>query len=228
VQAETRVVPNQTKPNCPFPAQLQIVPPLERGRVAIATPIDIPFTEVNRLLEAQLKGKTFPDDPNAAGEVTVLRASVVPSGDRLLISLQVKAKEKTSWFGFGANANIFVWGRPQLDAAKQVLRLTDMTLDVDSETAFGLLGAAARAAIPYMKDSLEQAAAIDLKPFAESARKSIEAAIVDFQSQTEGVRADAVVTGLRMTEIAYDSKTLRVVAEAEGTVKVAVTKLPAQ
>ena len=109
-----------------------------------------------------------------------------------------------------------------------MLRLTDISLDVDSEAAFGLLGAAARAAIPYLKDSLEENAVIDLKPFAANARKSIEAAIVDFQRQTEGVRAEAAVTGLRLVEIAYDSRTLRVVAEAEGTVKVAVTKLPAQ
>jgi hypothetical protein len=228
IQAETRVVPSATKPNCPFPSQLQIVPPLEQGRVAIAAPIDIPFTEVNRILEAQLKGRKFPDDPNAATEVTVQKASVAPSGNRLLISLQVKVREKKSWFGFGAEANVFVWGKPVLDSAKQILKLTDITLDVDSESAFGLLGAAARAAIPYMKDALEQSAVIDLKPFAESARKSIEAAIVDFQKQDEGVRAEATVTGLRLAEIAYDSKTLRVIAEAEGTVKVAVSKLPGQ
>ena len=94
MQAETRVVPTETKPNCPFPSQLQIVPPLEQGRVSIAAPIDIPFTEVNKILEVQLKGRKFPDDPNAAAEVTVQRASVAPSGDRLLISLQVKAHEK--------------------------------------------------------------------------------------------------------------------------------------
>jgi hypothetical protein len=228
VQAETRIVPSATKPSCPFPSQLQIVPPLDQGRVAIAAPIDIPFTEVNRIMEAQLKGRKFPDDPNAAAEVTVLRASVAPSGDRLLITLQVKAREKKSWFGFGADANIFVWGRPELDRANQLLKLTDISLDVDSESAFGLLGAAARAAIPYLKDALQENATIDLKPFAASARKSIEEAIADFQKQEDGVRADAAITGLRLVEIAFDSRILRVVAEAEGTVNVAVSKLPGQ
>ena len=69
---------------------------------------------------------------------------------------------------------------------------------------------------------------IDLKPFAASARTSIEAAIADFQKQDDSVRAETTVTGLRLVEIAYDSKTLRVIAEAEGTVKVAVSKLPGQ
>jgi hypothetical protein len=228
VQAETRIMPSATKPSCPFPSQLQIVPPLDQGRVAIAAPIDIPFTEVNRIMETQLKGRKFPDDPNAAAEVTVLRASVAPSGDRLLITLQVKVREKKSWFGFGADANIFVWGRPELDRANQLLKLTDISLDVDSESAFGLLGAAARAAIPYLKDALQENATIDLKPFAARARKSIEDAIMDFQRQEDGVRADAAITGLRLVEIAFDSRILRVIAEAEGTVKVAVSKLPGQ
>ena len=62
---ETRIVPNETKPDCPFPAQLELVPQTEQGRVNIAVPIDIPFTEVNRLLAAQLTGKTFPEDKAA-------------------------------------------------------------------------------------------------------------------------------------------------------------------
>ena len=64
VEAETRIVPVETKPECPFPAKLELVPQVEQGRVNIAVPIDVPFTEVNRLLESQLAGKTFPEDGN--------------------------------------------------------------------------------------------------------------------------------------------------------------------
>ena len=139
VQAETRVVPAQTQPDCPFPATLELVPQSEQGRVNIAVPIDVPFTEVNRLLAAQLIGKTFPQDGAGPYEATIRAASVAASGDRLLISLRVKAREKASWLGLGAEANVHVWGRPVLDRDQQVLRLTDIALDVDSEAAFGLL-----------------------------------------------------------------------------------------
>ena len=57
VQADSRIIANENKPSCPFPAKVEIVPPLTQGRVAIGVPIDVPFTEVNRLLETQLKGK---------------------------------------------------------------------------------------------------------------------------------------------------------------------------
>jgi len=226
VQAETRVVTAETKPDCPFPATIEIVPPMEQGRVSIGVPIDMPFTEVNKLIEAQLKGRTFPEDGSAPADVTVKSATVAPSGDRLLISLLVKAREKKSWFGFGAEAMVHVWGKPVLDREAQVLRLTNIELDVNSEAAFGLLGAAARAALPYLKDALAENARIDLKPFAANAGKSIEAALANFRKSEQGLSVEAAVTSLRLAGIEYDSKSLRVIAEADGTVKIAVSALP--
>jgi hypothetical protein len=225
VEAQTRIVPTDTKPNCPFPAKLELVPQIEQGRVNIAVPIDIPFTDVNRLLEAQLKGKSFPDDKSSAFTATIRSVNLAASGDRLLLSLQVKANENKSWFGLGAEATIHVWGRPVLDHAHQVLRLTDVTLDVESQAAFGLLGAAARAAVPYLERAVAENAVVDLVPLAANARKSIDAAISDFRKSADGVRVDAAVTDLRLVGIEFDAKTLRVVAEVDGTVQVAVTKL---
>ena len=98
------------------------------------------------------------------------RAKVAASGDRLLISLLVKAKEKKSWFGFGTEATVHVWGKPALDREQQMLRMSDISLAVESEAAFGLLGAASRAAMPYLQAALQKNAVIDLKPFAANAR----------------------------------------------------------
>ncbi|MEX0751467.1 MAG: DUF4403 family protein [Xanthobacteraceae bacterium] len=225
VQAETRIVDKATKPSCPFPARLEGVPQTEQGRLAIAVPIDLPFGTVSKLLEAQLMGRRFPEDGSGAVDVEVRRAAIAASGDRLLIALRVKARERKSWFGFGAEADVYVWGRPELDRDKQILRLADIELAVESEAAFGLLGAAARAAMPYLQDALAQNAVIDLKPFTTDARKKIGAALADFRQDSDGVRIDAAIRDLRLIGIEFDSKTLRVITEANGTVRVAVTKL---
>jgi hypothetical protein len=144
-----------------------------------------------------------------------------------LISLLVNAQEKRSFFGFGGDATVHVYGKPVLDQAEQVLRLTDIQLAVESEAAFGLLGAAARAAMPYLQRALADKAKVDLKPFAANARDKIAAAMGEFRKSEDGVTVDTAVTGLRLTDIAFDSKTLRVIAEADGTVSVAVKQLPA-
>ena len=94
------------------------------------------------------------------------RASVAASGDRLLISLLVNAKEKKSFFGFGGEATVHIWGKPVLDQAQQTLRLANIELAVESEAAFGLLGAAARAVMPHLQKALAEKATVDLKPFA--------------------------------------------------------------
>jgi hypothetical protein len=225
LEAETRITTAQTQPNCPFPTTLAIVPPAP-GRVSIGVPIDMPFTELSKLLEAQLAGKSFPEDGSGSVDVTVKRAGIAASGDRLLISLLVNAKEKKSFFGFGGEATVHIWGKPALDQAQQILRLTDIELAVESEAAFGLLGTAARAAMPYLQKALADKAVVDLKPFASNAQKRIAAVISDFQQSEDGVRIAAEITTLRLAGIAFDSKTLRVIADANGAINVSVTALP--
>jgi len=227
VQADTRIVPNETKPDCPFPAQLDLVPQVNQGHVDIAVPIDIPFTEVSRLLQTQFAGKTFPEDGSGSFLVTIKQASVAAAGDRLLISLLVRVK-KSGFFAVGADATVYVYGRPVLDQARQILRFTDVTLDVQSKAAFGLLGAAAEAAAPYLQKTLADQAVIDLKPFAADAKTRIAKAVGDLAAQAPGLRATATVDDLRLTGIAYDSKTLRIIANAAGSVNVAISSLSMQ
>ncbi len=225
IEAETRITSAQTKPDCPFPEKISIVPPTP-GAVSVGVPIDVPFADLGRILEAQFAGRSFPEDGSGPVEVTVKHASVAASGERLLISLLVHAREKKSWFGFGGEATVHIWGRPVLDQVQQTVRLTDVQLAVESEAAFGVLGAAARAAVPHLQRVLAERAAVDLKPFASNAQKKLAAVISDFQKNEDGVRVAAEITGLRLADIAFDSRTLRVIAEADGTINVYVTTLP--
>jgi hypothetical protein len=227
VQAQTRIVPNQTKPNCPFPQQLDLVPQASSDSVNIAVPIDIPFTEVSRLLGTQFVGKTFPQDGSGSFAATVKAASVAASGDRLLISLLVHVK-KQGFFSIGADATLNVWGKPALDQNNQILRFTDVTLDLQSQAAFGLLGAAAQAAVPYLQKALADQAVIDLKPFATQARQQIATAVSGLAGQAPGMSAKVAVTDLRLTGIAYDNTTLRIIANATGSVNVAISSLSMQ
>jgi len=226
VSAETRISAQATKPSCPFPSAVELVPPMENGKLSIGLPIDVPFTELSKVLNAQLKGHRYPERGNAPVEVEVRGASLAAAGDKLLIALKVKAIEKKSWFGFGASADVNIWGKPVLDPKTQMLRLTEVALDVDSEAAYGLLGTAARAALPYLQQALADNAVINLTPFLADTKKKISAALAHFRQNREGVEVNAAIDDLRLTGIAFDSTTLRVIAEANGTAKVEVTALP--
>jgi hypothetical protein len=224
VQAQTRIVPIETKPVCPFPQQLDLVPQSKDGTVDIAVPIDIPFPELNRLLGAQIAGKTFPEDGSGTFAATIKQAAIAASGDRLLISFLVHIK-KSGFFAVGADATVHVYGRPVLDQDNQILRFTDVAIDLQSQAAFGLLGAAAQAAVPYLQKTLAEKAVIDLKPLAADAKARIAAAVGDLAGQAQGVRAKATITDLRLTGVAYDANTLRIIADAKGSVTVAISSL---
>jgi len=76
-----------------------------------------------------------------------------------------------------------------------------------------------------LKKPLAEKAAVDLKPFASNAQKRIAAVIADYQKSEDGIRVDAEITSLRLNGIAFDSKTLRVIAQAEGTIHVELSRL---
>jgi C-terminal processing protease CtpA/Prc len=105
------------------------------------------------------------------------------------------------------------------------LRLADIELDVQSEAAFGLLGAAAQAARPMLRDELARYAVIDLKPFTAQAKQQLSAAVAEFAKQDPSVRVDAGITDLRLVGIAFDAKALRIIAEADGKLNIAVSSL---
>jgi hypothetical protein len=225
IEADTRITPTETKPDCPFPDKITIVPPTPGG-VSIAVPIDLPFTDLNKIIETQVAGKTYPEDGSGPAEVTVKHATIAPAGERLLISLDVHAREKKSFFGFGADATIHIWGRPLLDQTQQTLRLTDIELAVESEAAFGLLGAAARTVVPSLQRALLQKMTVDLKPFASNAQQKIAEAITELQKSGDGIKVRADINAVRLADIAYDARTLRVIAEAQGSITAVVTRLP--
>jgi hypothetical protein len=81
--------------------------------------------------------------------------------------------------------------------------------------------------MPQLQKALAEKATIDLKPFASNAQKKIAAVIADLQKNENGVRVSAEISKLRLADIAFDSKTLRVIAEAEGAINVYISSLPA-
>lgn len=223
IEAETRVVPAETQPDCPFPTELTIVPAPERGHIGVALAIDVPFAEINPLLEKELVGRSFPENGSGPVVATIENATVAGAGDRLLLALHVKARE-TRWFGVLAPADVLVRARPVIDRDNQVIRLTDFSADVRSDA--GLLATALRAAVPFLQAMLADKAAIDLKPLATNARHNIEAAIEGFTKADQGVHVDAGISALRLTGIDYDATTLRLVAELEGTIAADMAALP--
>jgi hypothetical protein len=49
---------------------------MDEGRLQIGMPIDVPFTELDKLLEAQLKGHRYPEDNSTPVDIEVRRVRI--------------------------------------------------------------------------------------------------------------------------------------------------------
>ena len=164
----------KTNPDCPFPAQLELVPQMERGHVNIGVPIDIPFTEISRMMEAQLVGKSIPLDRGGASTALVRGVNVAASGGRLLISMRVKANEHKTWFGPVQRRPSTSGGARRWIAGSRPwkLRTSRSTFNRRPPSASSVWRRARRCR--FVEKALTENASIDLKPIAANARKGIE------------------------------------------------------
>ncbi len=82
LQAETRVLAGRDQSRlAPFPQPSTIVPPPHAAASPIGVPIDMPFTEVNKIVEAQLKGRNAFRRTAAARSTSPSKAPASPQPD---------------------------------------------------------------------------------------------------------------------------------------------------
>ncbi|MCL2715408.1 MAG: DUF4403 family protein [Alphaproteobacteria bacterium] len=223
LEAETRITATETMPECKFPDTISIGPPGGTG-VSISMPIDVSFSEINRILQTHLVGQTFPKDGTGKVKVTINAASVTPAYPWLITSLTIRAIEKRGLFGSGIHATLNIRGRPVLDQAQQTLRLTDIQLTGEPDALERLSPVAAQMVTTYLQQTLAQQAVLDLKPFAASAKESITHTIATYRRNDGDLRVDASIDSLVLSDIAFDDKILRVTVDAGANLAVTIGK----
>ena len=129
IEAETRVTPTETKPNCPFPATITIG---RRRRAASHRRADRPA--LHRAQQA--RGGAVRRQDVSRGRLRHGRrhrqARECCGFRRPAADLAAGLRQgKEELFGFGAEANVHIWGVPALDQAQQTLRLNNIELAVE-------------------------------------------------------------------------------------------------
>ena len=170
----------------------------------------------------------FPETGNSPGQVTVLSSSISASGERLLISLRVKAKETKSWFGLGAEATVHIWGKPALDQQKP-------DHAAHRHLARRALGGSLRT-VGHRRargDPLSaEGAGRQRRGRSQAIRRRARARRSTPRSPTSRSRPTASRSKPPspdcLTGIEFDSKNLRVIGEAEGTARALVRKIALQ
>ena len=83
----------------------------------------------------------------------------------------------------------------------------------------------ARAAIPDLQKTLAENAVVDLSLWSPMPARTWRSAVAEFRRNAAGIALDAGVTDVRLAGVQFDATTLRIIAEADGTIRVQINKL---
>ena len=200
--------------------------PADPGRVSIGVPIDMPFTDINKIVEAQFAGRTFPGgrfglgrrhrqarQRRGIGRPAADLASGQRQGEKEF--LRIRRRGHCAYLGqAGARPGA---ADPAADRHRTRRRIGGGVRAARGRGARGRAASAKGAG----GQGHHRPQAVRLECAEEDRRRDR-----GFQKNEDGVRVAAEITSLRLADIAFDSKTLRVIAEAAGAINVYITALP--
>lgn len=220
IEANTEVSGDGGKPDCPFPAVLQLLP-LEKPRFDIALPAEIPFERLNELAKASLPSRHELPDYAVSAEIRSVKFSAADGG-RLAVELDGSFSEKRFLFGKTLTGAVTLRARPVLDDATQQLRFENATLDVRSQAFFGAAELLAKGAAPLLSQWVEQRLRIDIAKEAQKLPVIAQRAVEELTKKSDALDIDAQFETPKLTAVEFDATRLRLIAEAHGRVSVKV------
>lgn len=216
VEVKTRILTEQTRPECPFPGTLLLEEP-KPGSFKIVMPTIIDYETLERRLAEEVVGKSV--GKNISIAVRAIR--VHPHGEKLLLETRVAVEAKIL-SGTEAKGSLYVIAEPKLDAETQTITLENAALDIDSQNV--LFSMAGKAAEPLLLKAVSKRLPFDLGPKLEELRGGAEDAVLALSSENISVTGE--VNRVRLTRLDVGPEHLRLVLTAEGRVRARVQAIP--
>ena len=216
VEVRTRILTEQTQPQCPFPKTLLLEKP-KPGGFEIIMPTIVDYETLERTLAEEAVGKSLGKNIS----IVIKGISIHPYEKMLLLKTSVSV-ETDYLSGSAARGTLYVIAEPKLDARAQTITLENVRLDVDSQNV--LFSIAGKAAEPLLLEAVSKRLPFDLGPKLEELRDSAEDAILALSS--ENVSVAGKVHRVRINRLDVGPEYLRLVLTAEGRVSARVQAIP--
>ncbi len=216
VEVKTRILTEETQPECPFPKTLLIEKP-KPGGFEIVMPTIIDYETLGRTLAEEAVGKSLGKNVSAVIKAIKIR----PYGEQLLLETKV-AVEADLLSDTEAKGTLYVLAQPKLNAKTQTITLEDVALETDSQNLlFSMVG---KAAEPLLLDAVSRRIPLDLGPKLKDLGDRAENTLSALSS--ENVSVTGKVRQVRITRLDVGPEHLRLVLTAEGRVKARVKAIP--
>ena len=212
IDAEVRMITEETQPDCPFPEELMLEPP-EHGSFEILLPAEIDYEALEVALSKRVVGKTFGKNVS----VTIRKVELFPYGRALLLKADLSdlSIRVGSVFGARSEGTVYIVAEPRLDVERQSITLADPKLDVDSRNKW--VAALGEIAEPWLLRTVSGVSGLNrvvLGPIEKELREKAEALVRALSS--DEVRVAFGIDDIRFARLDVGPEHLRVVAAARG------------
>ncbi|MFC5271278.1 DUF4403 family protein [Adhaeribacter terreus] len=182
---------------------------------------EISYDYATKLLKEQLAGQTFKFE--GSDEVTIKDAAISPSGDKLMLMLDVDGKTKAGFITKKIKGKVFLQAIPYYDAESGAIKVRDV--DYNLETRDKLLSSASWLAKNKFRTMIQEQINFPLKNQLEDTKKQIQKALNEQGRVHESVMLKGKVTDIVPDNIYLTPTAIKAVVNAKGNIMVDIDKL---
>ena len=182
----------------------------------------IPYTQASQLLQTQVANQTYKFD-DGKSEVTVKDAAMTPSGEQLVLMLDIDGKTKAGLFTKKLTGKIYLRGTPYYDAATASIRVRDVDYDLDTKDK--LLNTASWMAKNKFIEMIQQQVNIPVQGQLNNTKKLLQATLDKQGRVHESLLLRGKIQDLTPENIYLTPEGIKAVVNATGTLTATVDKL---
>jgi hypothetical protein len=182
---------------------------------------EISYDYATKLLKEQLAGQTFKFE--GSDEVTIKDAAISPSGDKLMLMLDVDGKTKAGIFTKKIKGKVFLTAIPYYDAATGAIKVRDV--DYNLETRDKLLSSASWLAKNKFRSMIEQQINFPIKSQLEDTKKQLQETLNKSGRVHESIMLKGNITDIVPDNIYLTPTAIKAIVNAKGNLTVTIDKL---
>ncbi|KAA9340342.1 DUF4403 family protein [Adhaeribacter soli] len=182
---------------------------------------EISYDYATKLLKDQFAGKTFKFE--GSDEVTIKDAAITPSGDKLIVMLDVDGKTKAGFITKKIKGKVFLQAVPYYDAETGSIKVRDV--DYNLETRDKLLSSASWLAKNKFRTMIQDQINFPLKSQLEDTKKQIQKALNEQGRVHESVMLRGKVTDIVPDNIYLTPTAIKAIVNAKGNLTISIDKL---
>lgn len=190
--------------------------------IQIGLTATVPYTHASSMLQQQVRNQTYTFE-DGKSQVTVKDAAITPSGEQLVLMLDVDGKTKAGLFTKKLVGKIYLRGTPYYDPETASIRLRDIDYDLDTKDM--LLSTASWLAKNKFKEMIQSEVSIPVQSQLTDVRTMLQHTLDTSGRMHESVLLRGAVNELVLETIYLSPTGIKAIVNASGNLTATVDKL---